>query len=112
MRRNTPPAPSLEERVAILEKAVIGLTRSLANLKVLRDSGQGLDILPASSGHALAIARRKAGWSNRELAKAIGVSPAMLSLWEREKNVIPRWRADTILSIFKEAGADPPAWLP
>ncbi len=105
-----PPAPSVEERLAALESAVVGLTRSLANLKVLKDSGQGLPTLPAGSGHALAIARQRACWSNRDLAGAIGVSSSMLSLWECEKQAIPRWRADAIVSIFSTAGAEPPDW--
>lgn len=105
-----PPSLTLEERVVALEAAVVGLTRSLANLKVLRDSGQGLPTLPAGSGHALSIARQKAGWSNRQLAEAIGVTPSMLSLWECEKQAVPDWRAESIETIFKNADATPPAW--
>ena len=105
-----PPAPSVEDRLAALESAVVGLTRSLANLKVLKDSGQGLPTLPAGSGHALSIARQRARWSNRDLAEAIGVSSSMLSLWECEKQAIPRWRADVIVSIFSTADAEPPDW--
>lgn len=105
-----PPTPALEDRVAALEAAVLGLTRSIANLKVLKDSGQGLPTLPAGSGHALSIARQKAGWANHQLAEAIGVTKSMLSLWECEKHAIPRWRAETITSIFTTAGAEPPAW--
>lgn len=105
-----PPSLSLEERVVALEAAVVGLTRSLANLKVLRDSGQGLPTLPAGSGHALTIARQTARWSNSQLADAIGVTKSMLSLWECEKQAIPRWRAENIETIFRNAGAEPPAW--
>lgn len=105
-----PPAPSIEERIAALEEAVVGLTRSIANLKVLKDSGQGLPTLPPGSGHALAIARQTAGWSNLQLSEAIGVSRSMLSLWECEKQAIPRWRAAAIEQIFTNADATPPAW--
>lgn len=105
-----PPTPSIEDRLAALEAAVVGLTRSLSNLKVLKDSGQGLPTLPAGSGHALSIARQKAGWANHQLAEAIGVTKSMLSLWECEKQAIPRWRAEIITSIFTNADAEPPAW--
>jgi len=105
-----PPAPSVEDRLAALESAVVGLTRSIGHLKVLKDSGQGLPTLPAGSGHALSIARQRACWSNRDLAEAIGVSSSMLSLWECEKQAIPRWRAKAIVSIFLAAPAEPPDW--
>lgn len=107
----TPPAaPSIEDRIAALESAVVGITRAIGHLKVLKDSGQGLPTLPAGSGHALSIARQRARWSNRDLAEAIGVSSSMLSLWECEKQAIPRWRADAIVSIFSTADAEPPDW--
>lgn len=105
-----PPTRSVEERLDALERAILGLTRSMGNLKTLKDSGQGLPTLPAGSGHALSVARQKARWSNRQLAEAVGVSSSMLSLWECEKHAIPRWRADTILTIFTNAEAEPPIW--
>jgi DNA-binding transcriptional regulator YiaG len=107
---NPPAAPSLEERVRALEAAIRDMQNTIGNLRVIKDTGKGLPVMPPGSGHALAIARQAAKWSNRDLAKAIGVSSAMLSLWEREKHDLPLWRREAIDSIFSAAGAELPAW--
>lgn len=108
--KDKPPVGSIEARIAALEVAVATLTRSIGNLKVLRDSGEGLPTLPAGSGHALSIARQTAQWSNKQLAEAVGVSSSLLSLWERERQAIPLWRVAAIEKIFTDANATPPAW--
>lgn len=107
---NAPVALSLDERVKALESAVVTLTRSIGALKMIRDSGNGLPTLPPGSGHALAIARQRARWSNKQLAEAIGVSSSLLSLWETERSAIPQWRADSILEVFRLSEAEPPTW--
>jgi DNA-binding transcriptional regulator YiaG len=107
---NAPTALSLDERVKALESAVVTLTRSIGALKMIRDSGNGLPTLPPGSGHALAIARQRARWSNKQLAEAIGVSSSLLSLWETERSAIPQWRADSILEVFNLSEAEPPTW--
>jgi len=109
---NPPAAPSLEERVRALEAAVRDMQSAFGNLKVIRDTGRGLPVMPPGSGRALAIARQKARWSNRDLSEAIGVSTSLLSLWELEKHDIPLWRREAIDSIFSAAGAELPAWPP
>jgi DNA-binding transcriptional regulator YiaG len=100
----------LEERVRALEAAIRDMQNAIGNLRVIKDTGKGLPAMPPGSGHALAIARQKARWSNRDLSEAIGVTKSMLSLWECEKHAIPRWRAENIKTIFTTAGAEPPAW--
>ena len=107
---NAPVALAIEDRVKALESAVVTLTRSIGALKLIRDSGNGLPTLPPGSGHALAIARQKARWSNKQLAEAIGVSSSLLSLWETERAAIPQWRADSIIEVFRLSEAEPPTW--
>jgi DNA-binding transcriptional regulator YiaG len=107
---NAPVALAIEDRVRALESAVVTLTRSIGALRVIRDSGNGLPTMPPGSGHALAIARQMARWSNKQLADAIGVSSSLLSLWETERSAIPQWRADSILEVFRLSDADPPTW--
>ena len=107
---NAPIALALEDRVKALESAVVTLTRSIGALKMIRDSGNGLPTMPPGSGHALAIARQRARWANKQLAEAIGVSSSLLSLWETERSAIPQWRADSILEVFRLSDADPPTW--
>jgi hypothetical protein len=102
----------LEERVRALEAAVRDMQSAFGNLKVIRDTGRGLPVMPPGSGRALSIARQKARWSNRDLSGAIGVSTSLLSLWELEKHDIPLWRREAIDSIFSAAGAELPAWPP
>jgi len=107
---NPLPPPSLEERVRSLEAAIRDMQNTIGNLRVIKDTGKGLPVMPPGSGRALAIARQKARWSNRDLSGAIGVSTSLLSLWELEKHDLPLWRRETIDSIFSANGADLPAW--
>lgn len=109
-KRDAPPAASMEMRIAMLELAVRDLTSALNGLKAIREGRVRVPTMPDGSGTALAVARAKAGWRNRDLAVAIGVSPSMLSLWECERMAIPMWRADAILTIFQDAGVEPPEW--
>ena len=39
------------------------------------------------TGRNIGYARRKMGHSQKDMAKAIGVSPGMLSLWESDRRV-------------------------
>lgn len=107
---NAPEQLSIADRLKAIEAAIVTLTRSIGALKMVRDTGNGLPTLPPGSGHALAIARQRARWSNKQLAEAIGVSSSLLSLWETERSAIPQWRADSILEVFSLSEAEPPTW--
>lgn len=99
---------SITERLTIIERAIVDLHNALSQLHVARSQSSHLPILPDGSGLALAEARKRAGWPGRELAKAIGVSPSTLSMWECERIAIPRWRAEAIAAVFVNAEAAPP----
>ena len=55
-KANPPPAPDLEMRVRALEIALLDMQRAIGHLRVIKDTGNGLPVLPPGSGHALAIA--------------------------------------------------------
>lgn len=108
--KKTAKRVSLETRVAALEHLVRDLTNALAHVRALKDKSSHLPVMPKGSGLVLAVARRKAGWSGEEVAKAIGMSKAMLSLWETERREIPTWRAELLDEVWRCAGLPPPAW--
>ena len=113
MTETTPAVPlSIEMRLAVLEKSMQDLHSAMCSLQVLRSNPSKLPVMPEGSGMKLSEMRRKAGWPGRVLAKALGVSPSTLSLWELEKLAIPRWRAEAIIQVFMRSDVEPPFSMP
>lgn len=113
MNPTVPAVPlSVEMRLAVLEKSMHDLHNALGNLQVLRAHPSKLPVMPDGTGMRLSEARRKLGWSGGSLAKALGVSPSTLSLWELEKQALPRWRAEAIIEVFRASDAEPPFTMP
>ena len=113
MNPTTPAvALSVEMRLAVLEKTMQDLHSAMCSLQALRAHPNKLPVLPDGYGPRLSEARRKLGWSGASLAKALGVSPSTLSLWELEKLAIPRWRGEAILEVFQASDAEPPFTMP
>lgn len=116
MPKMTPTTPavalSVEMRLAVLEKTMQDLHSAMCGLQALRAHPSKLPVMPDGTGMRLSEARRKLGWSAGSLAKALGVSPSTLSLWELEKLAIPRWRAEAIIEVFKASDAEPPFTMP
>lgn len=104
--------PSFEQRLAALELGIRELTAAMSQLQIMRANPNALPVMPDGSGRRLSEARRRAGWSGKDLAAAIGVSKSTLSLWELERLALPRWRAQNILDIFTNAGLDAPFVIP
>jgi DNA-binding transcriptional regulator YiaG len=112
--KKEPPAKplSVEMRLAVLEKHMQDLHNAMAQLQIMRANPHKLPVMPDGTGVKLSEARRKMGWSGESLAKAIGVSKSTLSLWELERLAMPRWRAESILTVFKNSDAAPPFQMP
>ena len=111
MRTTTPVvALSIDDRLRAIETAIGNLHSALAQLQAMRADPKRLPVLPSGSGQALAIARMRARWSGKDLATAIHASKSTISLWETERLAIPRWRAEAVVAVFQQAGAEPPAW--
>lgn len=63
---------------------------------------RGCYILPMTLGEALLIARRRAGLSQAEIAEAIGVSGAFVSMIERDQKPFPRDRLERLPESIRE----------
>jgi transcriptional regulator with XRE-family HTH domain len=68
---------------------------------------------PNTPGGKLALARYKKNLSQHEVAKMLGVTPQMISLWEKNQQKTPARRLEQLKKIYEtslqNAWASPPA---
>lgn len=93
----------LELRMAAVDAALRGATQRRA-----KDGHSGFWV--RGKGRELVLARHAAGWTQRGLAGALGVSHHTVSLWETDKVDVPLWRAKQVVDCFAANEAEPPAW--
>lgn len=93
----------LELRLARIDQALEGATQKRA-----RDGHSGFWL--RGQGQALSTARHAAGWTQRGLASALGVTHNTICLWETDRVDVPLWRAKQIVECFVINDATPPAW--
>jgi DNA-binding transcriptional regulator YiaG len=105
MSRHTPRATPKEEDLAAKVRMLT------LRVKALEDSlrKRGFKAIDLSvDPEPLILARKAVGWSQRDVAAALGLSPNMVNYWERRKLKILPWRALQLVEMFKANGADPP----
>lgn len=111
-------ALSIEERVDALAAAVQRLQR-LQRLQAQASSSEWFralnyerraDPVLIGGGAQLRAARKRVGWSQPDLAKALSVQKQSVSRWESDQTAIVRWRAQQIADVFRRYEHQPPAW--
>lgn len=110
----TPTEKSLLRRLDAVETQLADLRRRVEKNELAREKRKAERarryVGDALDGTLIRDARRAAGWTQTDLAAAIGSRKHLISLYERGASRVPRWRARAIVTVFAGADAEPPAW--
>jgi len=92
-------------RLKAVEAALVEVQRRLASLEQWHRRGRSPRIPPLE----LERARKRAGWTMVEAARACGVAQSTWCRWENGENLCAGDTALTVIGEFRAAGVDPPA---
>lgn len=92
-------------RLRAVEAALVELQKRLASLEQWHRRGRSPRIAPLE----LECARKRAGWTMVEAARACGVAQSTWYRWESGENLCAGDAALTVIGEFAAAGVDPPA---